>query len=104
MGFEALNPGVLGKYSRPVVQFSAEFLYFGFHKAPQPMENDAKNPQATADLALAILDKLTGLNAEFSFDFDNMAVQLPGKPNAPENQIKVNGTLRIKTSSHKKTV
>ena len=65
------------------------------------MDNDAKNPNAMADMAIAILDKLTGLNAEFSFDFDNMQVQLPARPNAPETQIKVNGTLRIRTKSNK---
>ena len=65
------------------------------------MENDPKNPNAMADMAIAILDKLTGLNAEFSFNFDNMQVQLPGKANAPETQIKVNGTLSIRTKSNK---
>ena len=65
------------------------------------MENDAKNPNAMADMAIAILDKLTGLNAEFSFDFDNMEVNLPAKTNAPETQIRVNGTLRIRTKSNK---
>lgn len=65
------------------------------------MENQNQSVNATAEMAMAILDKLTGLNAEFSFDFDNMEVRLPGKPNAPENQIKVNGTLRIKTRSNK---
>ena len=64
------------------------------------MENN-QNPNAVADIAIAILDKLTGLNAEFSFDFDNMEVQMPGKPNSPETQIKVNGTLRIRTKSNK---
>jgi len=65
------------------------------------MKNENKNPNAMADMAIAILDKLTGLNAEFSFDFEQMEVLMPGKPNAPENQIKVNGTLRIRTSSNK---
>ena len=65
------------------------------------MENDAKNSNPTADMAIAILDKLTGLNAEFSFNFDNMQVQLPGKPNAPETQIRINGTLSIRTKSNK---
>lgn len=64
------------------------------------MENN-QNPNAMADMAIAILDKLTGLNAEFSFDFDNMQVQLPGKPNTPETQIKVNGRLSIRTKSNK---
>lgn len=55
-----------------------------------------------ADMAIAIFDKISNLNAEVSFDFENMEVQLPGKPNRPETQLKVNGTLRIRTKGNKK--
>lgn len=63
------------------------------------MENGNKNAQL--DMAMALLDKLTGLNAEFSFDFENMEVQLPGKANAADMQLKINGTLRVKTKGNK---
>jgi hypothetical protein len=56
---------------------------------------------AMPEMALAFLEKLTGMNAEFSFDFDNMELQMPAKKDAPEAQFKLNGTLRIRAKSAK---
>ncbi|HSI91398.1 MAG TPA: hypothetical protein VK927_09805 [Adhaeribacter sp.] len=67
------------------------------------MQNQETNQAAKMpDLASALLDKLTGLNAEVSFDFENMELQMPGKNAAsPDNKFRLNGTLRIKTKGNK---
>ncbi len=66
------------------------------------------NPESSnngiPDIAFAILDKLSALNTEISFNFDNMEVKMPAKPDAPEMQVKVNGTLRISTKTNKNQV
>ncbi|MFC5270008.1 hypothetical protein [Adhaeribacter terreus] len=66
------------------------------------MENENKNTSGLPDMAFAILNQLSGMNAEFSFDFENMELQMPGKSIAePENKFRLNGTLRIKTKGTK---
>jgi hypothetical protein len=64
------------------------------------MQNENK-ASAMPELALAILDKLTGLNAELSFDFNNMELELPAGGDLPQGQFKLNGTLRIRTKGNK---
>jgi hypothetical protein len=64
------------------------------------MKND-NSGNNMVDMAIAIFDKVTNLNAEVSFDFDNMEVELPGKQADPGTQLKLNGTLRIRTSGNK---
>ena len=71
------------------------------------MENqENKSANNMADMAFAIFDKITGLNAELNFDFDNLELQMPanngGEASAPK--WKLNGTLRIKTSGNKNKV
>ena len=65
------------------------------------MGNTENKSSAMPEMALAFLEKLTGMNAEFSFDFDNMELQLPAKKDAPETQVRLNGTLRIRAKSSK---
>lgn len=66
------------------------------------MQNDNKNTSGLPDMAFAILNQLSGMNAEFNFDFENMELQLPGKTEtAPANKFTLNGTLRIKAKSTK---
>jgi hypothetical protein len=66
------------------------------------MENEAKNTSGLPDMAFAILNQLSGMNAEFSFDFENMELQMPGKnASEPQNNFRLNGTLRIKTKGTK---
>lgn len=66
------------------------------------MENDTKNTSGLPDMAFAILNQLSGMNAEFSFDFEHMELQLPGKNTSePSNKFTLNGTLRIKTKGTK---
>ena len=51
------------------------------------------------DLAIGLYDRLTGRQAEITYDFDNMEVWVPsGTGDKVEHaQWKVNGTLRITT-------
>ena len=65
------------------------------------MGNTDNKSSAMPEMALAFLENLTGMNAEFSFDFDNMELQMPAKKDAPETQFKLNGTLRIRTKGAK---
>ena len=65
------------------------------------MGNTDNKSSAMPEMALAFLEKLTGMNAEFSFDFDNMELQMPAKKDSPETQFKLNGTLRIRTKGTK---
>lgn len=65
------------------------------------MGNTDNKSSAMPEMAMAFLEKLTGMNAEFSFDFENMELQMPAKKDAPETQFKLNGTLRIRTKGAK---
>ena len=66
------------------------------------MQNESKNPGGLPDMAMTILNQLSGMNAEFSFDFENMELQMPGKnASEPQNSFRLNGTLRIKTKGNK---
>ncbi|MBK0402662.1 hypothetical protein I5M27_06675 [Adhaeribacter sp. BT258] len=66
------------------------------------MGNDNKNTSGLPDMAFAILNQLGSMNAEFSFDFENMELQMPGKNTSePGNKFLLNGTLRIKTKGNK---
>ena len=66
------------------------------------MNSENKNTSGLPDAAFAILNQLSGMNAEFSFDFENMELQMPGKSAAdPENKFRLNGTLRIRTKGNK---
>ena len=65
------------------------------------MENKPKNAGNPADMAIALIESLSNLNADVSFDFENMEVRLPGQANAPEPELKLNGTLRIRTKASK---
>lgn len=62
------------------------------------MNNDQNNNNANwADTATAFLSKMSGLNTEFGFDFDNMEVNMPGA--SGNSQWRLNGTLRIRIRS-----
>ncbi len=51
------------------------------------------------ELAIGLYDKLTGRNAEITYEFDNMEVGVPaGVGEQPKQaQWKLNGTLKIRT-------
>lgn len=51
------------------------------------------------ELAVGLYDHLTGRNAEITYDFDGLEVQIPSstKPDAEHAKWVLNGTLRIHT-------
>jgi hypothetical protein len=51
------------------------------------------------DLAIGLYDRLTGRNAEITYEFDNVELRVPSaaNENASLAPWKVNGTLRIRT-------
>ena len=51
------------------------------------------------DLAIGLYDKLTGRNAEITYEFDNLQVNVPSdtSDNASHALWKVSGTLKIRT-------
>ncbi|MGM0546629.1 MAG: hypothetical protein ACQEST_07900 [Bacteroidota bacterium] len=58
------------------------------------------NPQNWPDLAIGLYDKLTGRNAEITYDFENLEVFVPSSANgdAAHAKWKLNGTVKIHTS------
>ena len=58
--------------------------------------NDTRN---WPELAIGLYDKLTGRNAEITYDFDNVRVGVPSSTgdSASHASWKLDGTLRIRT-------
>ncbi len=52
------------------------------------------------DLAIGLYDRLTGRNAEISYEFDNMRVSVPSGVGAKAEHAEwtLNGAVRISTS------
>ncbi len=54
------------------------------------------------ELAIGLYDKLTGRNAEITYEFDNFDLYVPSKTGADQEvehaHWKMNGTLRIRTT------
>ena len=58
-------------------------------------DNETKN---WPDLAIGLYDKLTGRNAEITYDFDNMEVDVPsGTKENDHAKWKINGKVIIST-------
>ena len=53
------------------------------------------------DLAIGLYDRLTGNNAEISYEFGNMNIKVPSGtgPSAEHAEWVVDGTLRISTNN-----
>ena len=51
------------------------------------------------ELAIGLYDRLTGRDAEISYDFDNFELHIPSStaPDAEQARWKMNGALRITT-------
>lgn len=61
----------------------------------------AENQNETwPDLAIGLYDKLTGRNAEITYEFENFELGVPSeaKSETTHTPWKMNGTLRIRTS------
>lgn len=51
------------------------------------------------DLAIGLYDRLTGRNAEITYDFDNLRLSVPSGvgPNAEHAEWVVSGVIKIRT-------
>ena len=51
------------------------------------------------DLAIGLYDRLTGRNAEITYEFDNLVLKVPSGtgPNAEHAEWAVSGTMKIRT-------
>ncbi|MFA0961797.1 hypothetical protein AB9P05_08310 [Roseivirga sp. BDSF3-8] len=65
----------------------------------------ANETQTWPELAGGLYDKLTGRNAEITYEFDDFDLYVPGKAgdNATHAHWKMNGKLRIKTNESSAT-
>jgi len=54
------------------------------------------------ELAIGLYDKLTGRNAEITYDFQNLEVEVPSGTgeNAAHASWKINGSLKIRTTEN----
>ncbi|GCF12773.1 hypothetical protein Harman_07080 [Haloarcula mannanilytica] len=64
--------------------------------------SETETPSETTtwpDLAIGLYDRLTGRNAEITYDFDDMEVDVPSKAgeDADHARWRVDGTLTITT-------
>lgn len=55
--------------------------------------------QTWPDLAIGLYDKLTGRNAEITYEFEDFEVSIPSaaSPDAERAEWKMSGTLKIRT-------
>jgi hypothetical protein len=60
---------------------------------------DAQHTTNWPDLAIGLYDRLTGRNAEITYDFDDMHVKIPSGtgPNVEHAEWILTGTLKIRT-------
>jgi len=58
-------------------------------------------PQNWPDLAHGLYERLTGSNAEITYDFQNMEVDIPSKigDGAQHARWRLNGVLKIRTQN-----
>ena len=63
------------------------------------MMSDATHTQTWPDLAVGLYDRLTGRNAEITYDFDDMQVKVPSGTGdqAQHAAWQLSGTLKIRT-------
>lgn len=63
------------------------------------MAQKANDTENWPDVFSGLYERLTGNNAEISYDFDDFELDIPSStsPNSPTAHWKVNGTLRITT-------
>ena len=63
------------------------------------MEQSSSNTTTWPDLAIGLYDKLTGRNAEITYEFDHLEIQVPSCTGQQAEHAKwmVNGTMKIRT-------
>ena len=59
----------------------------------------AEHTKNWPDLAIGLYDRLTGNNAEISYEFEKMHIQIPSGtgPNAEHAEWVLNGTVKVST-------
>lgn len=65
------------------------------------MSTERTNTQNWPDLAIGLYDRLTGRDAEITYDFDNLNIQVPSRTGSDAEQAHWNlqGRIRISTRS-----
>ncbi len=65
----------------------------------QNVEPGSGQAQSWPDLAIQLYDRLTGRNAEITYDFENFELHVPSDTSAnPTHAVwRMNGTLKIRT-------
>ena len=58
--------------------------------------------QSWPDLAIGLYDKLTGRNAEITYEFDNMEIMVPSSTGSEATHAKwnLNGSVKIRTKDN----
>jgi len=80
-------------------QQASDFRLHKFtHSETFTMPNESDN-QTWPDLAIGLYDRLTGRDAEISYDFDNFELNIPSSTaaDAVHARWKMNGVVRITT-------
>ena len=60
---------------------------------------ESKDSQNWPELFIGLYERLTGKNAEISYSFDDLEIEVPSStsPGSPRATWKFNGTMRITT-------
>ena len=74
-------------------------IFFNFGPFKEFMMSDSQQTTNWPDLAIGLYDRLTGRNAEITYELDDMHVQIPSGtgPNAEHAEWIVSGALKIRT-------
>lgn len=68
------------------------------------MSNKTQNIETWPDLAIGLYDKLTGRNAEITYEFEDLDVSVPKKVGSNEmTRWNFNGKLKISTSEREES-
>ena len=88
-----LHPvGVSGEHSTASRLYAARNTF-------ETEQTVAEHTKTWPDLAIGLYDRLTGRNAEITYDFDHMEIAIPSGTGeqAEHAKWKLHGTLRIRT-------
>ena len=81
-------------------QFAINPVYLLILKIQKLLKIMTKETTNWPDLAIGLYERLTGRNAEITYEFDNFELEVPSKAgeNADHASWRMNGVLRISTS------
>ena len=77
-------------------------LYLPFNAFREKDMSEQTGTTNWPELAIGLYDRLTGRQAEISYEFQNFSVDVPSSTSADAEHAhwKMNGTLRISTQDH----